>query len=215
MTELSQHDVDEAAREAGISPAELRSALAEQAAARTAGGALVRRPSEAGLLPASPRGDSIANAESTLPLPPEQAVRAIKQHIESQIGSKGHMMGSKEADIYDERHGLIYRVQAESDGGGGSLVRIDIDPTPLRSRRTLRIIGLVASVGFLGLVGLVVPGLVGWAILAAAGSLGVFGSAGLAVGSSQAARNGRYVASTALVEAEHGSPIGGMPALPP
>src|SRR5690606_23707614 len=161
MSQLSDREIEEAAREAGISPAELRSALAEQAG----GGALARH---GGVLPASARGTTVAHAETNLPYPPEQAVRAVKQKIEREIGATGHMMGSTEADIYDEAAGIVYRVQAEGDGGGGAMVRVDVDPTPLRSRRTLTSMGLGASVGLFAIAGLIIPGAIGWALIAGA-----------------------------------------------
>ncbi len=212
--ELSQRDIEDAAREAGISPAELRSELARQRSSTSpygeSGGALVRT-GERGLLPASPRGVSIAHAESPLPFPPEQAVRAVKRAIEQQINSRGHMMGGTQADILDEDAGIVYRVQAEDDQQGGALVRVDIDPTPLRAKRTLSMLGLGATVGLFVLSGAIIPGLVGTMIMGAAIGMGLLGGLGLATQATRAGRGARYVASTALVEAEHGS----SRALPP
>lgn len=210
MSQLSDDEIEEAAREAGISPAELRSALAEQAG----GGALATR-SHHGLLPASTRGTTVAHAESSLPYPPEQAVRAVKQQIEREIGSTGHMMGSTDADIYDEAAGIIYRIQAESDGGGGAMVRIDVDPTPLRSRRTLTSMGLGASVGLFAIAGLIIPGLIGWALLAGALGLTALGATSLVAIRTRAIKDARAIMARALVEAESGAPIGGFRALPP
>lgn len=210
MSQLSDREIEEAAREAGISPAELRSALAEQAG----GGALARRP-EHGVLPASTRGTTVAHAETSLPYPPEQAVRAVKQQIEREIGATGHMMGSTEADIYDEAAGLVYRIQADRDGAGGAMVRVDVDPTPLRSRRTLTSMGLGASVGLFAIAGLIIPGLIGWALIAGAVGLTALGATSLVALRTRAIKDARAIMARALVEAESGAPIGGFRALPP
>jgi hypothetical protein len=211
MSQLSDREIEEAAREAGITPAELRNALAEQQAG---GGALAIR-SERGVLPASARGTTVAHAETSLPYPPEQAVRAVKQQIEREIGTTGHMMGSTEADIYDEPAGLIYRIQADGDGSGGAMVRIDVDPTPLRSRRMLTSMGLGASVGLFAIAGLIIPGLIGWALLAGAVGLTALGATSMVALRTRAIKDARAIMARALVEAESGAPIGGFKALKP
>jgi hypothetical protein len=225
MSQLSNREIEDAAREAGISPGELRSALAEQAA----GGALATRGrggrDARGVLPASTRGVTVAHAELNLPYPPEQAVRAVKKQIEREIGSRGHMMGSTEADIYDEPAGVIYRIQAEDDGGGGgAMVRVDVDPTPMRSRRTLTSMGLGASVGLFAIAGLIIPGLVGWALIAGAIGLTALGGTSMFAMRVRAIKDARAIIAQALVEAENAAPFGDqlgageqarMKALPP
>jgi hypothetical protein len=198
MSELSDRDIEDAAREAGISPAELRSALAQQANA----GALVRQPTAT--LSSNSRGISVAHAESALPYPAEQAVRSIKHQIEREIGSTGHMMGSTAADIYDEARGMIYRIHATSDGAGGSLVRVDVDSTPLRSRKTLTGMGLASTVGLFAISGLVIiPGLIGWALLAGALGLAALGATTMVATSNRAIKDARATVAHALIEAEH------------
>ncbi|MCA9697310.1 MAG: hypothetical protein KC431_07280 [Myxococcales bacterium] len=208
MTELSPEEIEEAAREAGISPAELRYALAEQAGV----GALAPRVGS-GLLPPSPRGRSAANVEGGLPFAPDQAVRAVKHQLERSLGSKGHMQGGNDADIFDERGGIIYRIQSADDGGGGSLVRIDVDPTPLRGRRLLTGVALGATVGLFALAGLTIPGLIGWGLLAGGAALGVLGTGSLATMGVRAVPAQLADDRQALVEAEQGAPIGGASAL--
>ena len=61
------------------------------------------------------------------------------------------------------------------------------------------------------LSGAIIPGLVGTMIMGAAIGMGLLGGLGLATQAARAGRGARYVASTALVEAEHGS----SRALPP
>ncbi len=212
MSQLSDAEIEEAAREAGITPAELRSALAEQAG----GGALATRPSRGtGVLPAPTRGSSVAHSETSLPYPPEQAVRAVKRQIEREIGSTGHMQGSTEADIYDEPAGIVYRIQAEDDGAGGAMVRVDVDATPLRSRRTLTSMGLGASVGLFAIAGLIIPGVVGWALLVGAVGLTALGVTTMGAMRTRAIKDAKSITARALVEAESGAPIGGAKALPP
>lgn len=208
MSELSDRDIEEAAREAGISPDELRSELARKDpknpyAANQPSRALTR--ADEALLPAVPRGSSVAHVSSPLPFVPETAARAVKASIEQQTGSRGQMHGSREADVYDERSGVIYRVQAEDDGEGGSLVRVDIDTTPLRAKRVLVAMGLGATAGLFLLTGVILPGLLGLALIGSALGMGVLGGVTLATQGARATRGARYVASTALIESEHGS----------
>lgn len=201
MSELSDREIEEAAREAGISAMELRTALARQSHNSNAG-ALVHQPGVAS--PTVTRGTSVANAESHMPYPAEQAVRSVKHQIEKETGVSGHMMGSTAADIYDETRGLIYRVQAVDDGAGGSLVRVDVDSTPLRSRKTLSGMGLAATVGLFTISGLlVIPGLVGWALLGGAVGLAALGATIMKATSGRAIKDARATVAHALVEAEH------------
>lgn len=199
MSELSDREIEEAAREAGISAMELRTALERQSAGSTA---LVHQGAVPSL--SNTRGSSVANAESHMPYPAEQAVRSVKHQIEKEIGVSGHMMGATAADIYDEARGMIYRVQAVDDGEGGSLVRVDVDSTPLRSRKTLSGMGLAATVGLFTISGLlVIPGLVGWALLGGAVGLGVLGATVMTATSGRAIKDARATVAHALVEAEH------------
>ena len=209
MSELSDAEIEEAAREAGISPAELRAALSE----RSPSGALVPT-GDGGTVPAPVRGTTVAHSETQLPYPPEQAVRTIKRQLEAEIGSSGHMMGSTAADIYDEPAGIVYRIQAQSDGAGGSIVRVDLDPTPLRSRRTLTSMGLGATVGLFAVTGLIVPGLIGWALIAGAVGLTALGAGTMAAVRRRVVNDAKAITAHALVEAEHGT-LGGTRALPP
>ena len=211
MNELSDQEIEEAAREAGISPAELRAAMSER---DDPGGALAHRP-ERGVVGAPTRGVSVAMNETNLPLPPEAAVRSVKKLIEAEIGSTGHMMGSTEADIYDEPAGVVYRVKAADDGSGGAMVRVDIDPTPLRSRRTLSSMALGATVGLFAVTGLIIPGLLGYALLAGAVGLTALGATSMVALRNRVIKDAGQISAHALIEAEHRGPIGGASALPP
>lgn len=219
MSQLSDREIEEAAAEAGISPGELRSALSEQAGAGSSQ-ALARR-GERGLLPPSPRGETAANTETVLPFAPEQAVRSVKHEIEKQVGVKGHMQGSTDADVYDEAAGVVYRIQAESDGAGSSMVRVDIDPSPARGRRTLMGMAVAATIGLFAVSGLIIPGVIGWALLGGAVGLGALGATSLVASKTRAVKDARAIAAQAMVEAEYAAPIGGaqphpgQKALPP
>ncbi len=207
MTQLSDSEINDAAREAGISPAELRSALADQAS-----GALVPQAGS-GVLSPSPRGVSAANAEIALDYPPEQAVRAVKAQLERQLGTSGHMQASTDADVYDEPTGVVYRIQAQSDGAQGSLVRVDIDATPMRSRRTLMGMGFGASIGLFAIAGLIIPGFIGATLVGGAIGLGALGLFSLVTARPRAIKNARATLAHALIEAETAGPAA-LPATP-
>ncbi|MCX4242884.1 hypothetical protein [Paraliomyxa miuraensis] len=208
MAQLSDEELREAAAEAGISPHELRHALAERDSSGLA------RPEQAGSLMGPPdRGASAAHAEGRLAHPPAQALAAVRASIERQTGRTGHRQGEHEADVVDDDLGLNYRVRAQDDGAGGALVRVDVDPTSGRSARNLALTGVVGVT--LAMVGLAV--LVGSTTLLLGGvGLGVLG--GLLVGR-KAGRlqrglvSARAIASHALMEAEDQSdgPRGALP----
>lgn len=211
MAELSDQELREAAAEAGISPHELRHALAQRD-----GVALARQGDDAvGVLGPPLRGTSATHVEGPVARPPAQALAAVRASIERQTGRSGHRQGEHEADVVDDALGLTYRVRVQDDGAGGALVRVDVDPTAGRSFRNLALtsVGGVASI-LLGL-GLVFGSTM---FLLGAVTLGVLG--GLFVGRRAALlgrgiASARATASNALMEAEDeaGSPPQG--ALPP
>lgn len=209
MAQLSDEELREAAAEAGISPHELRHALAERE------GTSLDRPDEAGTLMGPPeRGATAAHAEGRVSRPPAQALAAVRASLERQTGRTGHRQGEGEADVVDDDLGLTYRLRARDDGGGGALVRIDVDPTSGRSARNLAITGVVGVTA--ALVGLAL--LIGTTTLLLGGvALGVLG--GLLVGR-RAGRlhsglvSARAMAAHALMEAEDASPEP-QAALPP
>jgi hypothetical protein len=207
MSGLSDEEIREAAAEAGISPAELREALSEQKA-------LVELPDRDQALAVPVRkGAVVLDARANLPQAPEDAVRNVRASIESQIGSRGHMHGAAEANVYDEERGIIYRVTGEDDGRGGALVRVDIDAAPAKGKATLATIGLGAVLSVFGLGALLFGSLT---LAAVTAGIGVIGFGTLAargrakrVGYDQA----HAIASHALVDAEE---RGAQPqALPP
>jgi hypothetical protein len=94
------------------------------------------------------------------------------------------------------------------------MVRVDVDPTPLRSRRTLTSMGLGASVGLFAIAGLIIPGLIGWALIVGAVGLTGLGVTTMAAMRTRAIKDAKATTARALVEAESGAPIGGFKALP-
>lgn len=101
----------EAASEAGISPIELRQALVERE-----GGGLMRPP---------PPGAGTVQATVALAAP--AAITAVRRSIEENAHRSGHAQGEGRYDIVDDDLGLTYRVTANDDGDGLSVVRIDVD----------------------------------------------------------------------------------------
>jgi hypothetical protein len=186
---FSDDDLREAAAEAGISPAELRTALAE----RDGGGtkALARREQ------AVP-----ARLDGAVALPPSDAIAAVRGSIERQTGLRGHMQGEAQADIVDDGSGLTWRVHGRSDEGGGALVRIEVDPSAGTGAQKLALGGVIgittALVGIGALFGALtlVFGGVGVGVLGAI----VLGRNALRL--AKASRNAEAVAAQALVEAE-------------
>lgn len=211
MAELSDQELREAAAEAGISPHELRHALAQRD-----GADLAQRGDADGagsVLGPPARGASAAHVEGPVARPPAQALAAVRASIERQTGRTGHRQGEHEADLVDDDLGLTYRMRTQDDGAGGALVRIDVDPTAGKSFRNLALTG----VGGVALAILGLGLLVGSTLLVLGGvSLGLLGGLWVGRRASQLGRglaSARAIASHALMEAE--DEAGGQPALPP
>lgn len=206
MAHLSEDELREAAAEAGISPQELRQALAVRDADVPANQKSVRS-----LVGGPTRGVSARHAEGRVAMAPPAAVAAVRRSIERQTGKSGHRQGDLEADVVDDDANVTYRVRAEGDGAGGALVRVDVDPTAGKGLQAVSGVG-IAGVS-LALVAL------GWLFSATTlwlGGIGVALLGGLLVGRSmialgQATTRAAGVAAQALVEAEESAP--GM--LPP
>ncbi len=135
---LTEEELRQAAAEAGISPQELRVALAERGET-----ALAKPPNITSLLGPPTRGQSVTHVEGRVVLPPRDALGVVRQSIERQIGKRGHNQGEHEADIVDEDAGLTYRMRVADDGAGGALVRIDVDPSSGKGSQALATTGVV------------------------------------------------------------------------
>jgi hypothetical protein len=210
MAELSDEELRDAAAEAGISPHELRHALAEREGTQlaTSGGA-------GSVLGVPERGATAAHVEGQVARPPARALAAVRASIERQTRRSGHRQGEHEADVVDDDLGLTYRVRTQDDGAGGALVRIDVDPTAGRSFRNLALTGVGGIT--LAIMGLAI--LIGSTLLMG-GALGLGVLGGLMVGR-RAARlsrglvSARVIASNALMEAEDEAGAAPQGALPP
>lgn len=186
---FSDDDLREAAAEAGISPAELRTALAERDQPPTT--AIAKRDAS---MP--------ARLDGAVKLPPSDAITAVRGSIERQTGLHGHMQGDAQADIVDDGHGLTWRVHARSDEGGGALVRVEIDPSAGAGAQKLALGGVIGITT--ALVG------IGWlfgALTLMLGGVGVGVIGALVLGRNAvrlmtAKRSAEAIAAQALVEAE-------------
>jgi hypothetical protein len=196
MTGLSEQELQEAAAEAGISPAELRQALAEQH-----GNLPAKLPQDQGIVPRSRRGPSIAHAEASIPWAPHLAVRSVRAALERQLNLRGHMQSATEADVVDTNAGLAYHIRAMPDGGHGSMVRIDIDPSPRQGKKALAAVALTTSVLILG-----IGGLFSWTWLGAAVAVGIVGGLLMRRLNTRGAGDARGNAAKALLDAEQAGP---------
>ncbi|MCH9685207.1 MAG: hypothetical protein K0V04_27475 [Deltaproteobacteria bacterium] len=213
MAQRSDEELRDAAAEAGISPHELRHALAERQ------GDALDRPSDATTIMGPPdRGDSATHVEGRVARAPAAALAAVRASIERQTGRTGHRQGDHEADVVDDGIGLTYRVRTREDGADGALVRVDVDPTAGKSFRNLAATGVIgvtlAIVGLASLIGSTVM-LLGGAGLGILGGLLVFRRAAAL---SSGVTNARAISAHALMEAEDATRAIATPpsrALPP
>lgn len=141
MANLTDDELREAAAEAGISPQELRMALAERA------GDLPATQDAGSAVGALVRGTSTAHVESRIDAPPQQALASVRTSLERQTGRGGHGQGDGSADVVDDDAGLTYKIRSTPDGAGGALVRVDIDISAGKGVQSLAASG-VAGVSF-------------------------------------------------------------------
>lgn len=147
MANLTDEELRQAAAEAGISPQELRMALAER------NGGLPANPDANSSVGALTRGESAAHVESRIQEEPTRAVESVRSSIERQIGKKGHRQGDGQVDIVDGDTGLTYKLRGTSDGAGGALVRVDVDSAAARGGITMMAAAVAAFAGVFGVVG--------------------------------------------------------------
>lgn len=208
-TNLTEDELRQAAAEAGISPHELRLALAERH------GGVPATSAPPSLMGPPQRGIAVTHVESRVGMPPRDALTAVRGSVERQTGKRGHAQGEAEFDIVDEDHGLTYRLRATEDGGGGALVRVDIDPSSGKGTQAL------ATTGVVGITATLVA--LGWLFAASTlwlGGLGVGVLGVLLIGRSSlklrgATRSAHAIAAQALMEAEDRVTIDPRGALPP
>lgn len=188
---FTNEQLREAASEAGISPVELRQALAERE------GALVPRAAGA-----------LATLQGGVALAVPEAVTTVRKSLERLSGRGGHAQGDGRYDIVDDDHGLTYRISAQDDGAGHSLVRIDVDTDAGRGALMLAAAGTggvaltVTAIGWLFSLTLV------WLVGLGLGGLGAAFVAKNLVALSRAKHRAEALAATALGEAQGADPGG-------
>lgn len=107
---FTDEQLREAAHEAGISPVELRNALAERAG-----------------VPARVSTATPATLQGSVALAVPAAISAVRRHLEQATGRTGHAQGEGRWDLVDDDAGLTYRIHATDDGAAGSLVHVNVD----------------------------------------------------------------------------------------
>jgi len=136
MANLTDDELRDAAAEAGISPQELRIALAERA------GDLPATQDAGSAVGALTRGTSTAHVESRIAAPPQDALASVRTSLERQTGRGGHGQGDGSADIVDDDAGLTYKIRSTPDGAGGALVRVDVDTSAGKGVQSLAATGI-------------------------------------------------------------------------
>lgn len=194
---LTDEELRQAAAEAGISPQELRVALAERQ-----GTALERQSKTTSLVGPPTRGQSATYVEGQVGLPPREALGAVRQSIERQTGKRGHNQGEGEADIVDDDAGVTYRMRTSDDGAGGALVRVDIDPSSAKGNQALATTGVVGVTATLVALGWLFGATTLWLGGLGIGALGGFLMARSLLRLRRGTASAHAVAAHALMEAE-------------
>jgi len=191
---LTDQELREAAAEAGISPAELRQALAQRSSGAPSS-ALARSAGTAA---------QVYSAGTQLALPPDRAAETVRAAIARQIGHRGHRQGNGDIDILDDRAGMLYRIRSESDGQGGALIEV-------RSERSGNNLALATMMFSSVAVGVIVLGIMISTIVMMLG-IGLLVSSVFAIvmAGRRAAgmqKQAELVVAQALVEAEEDVPL--------
>lgn len=193
MSQYTDDELRQAAEEVGISPGELAGELRRR-------GELATRPEQRALERRAPSGMVLAQAQATLPLPPDQARNTVAHSIERQSGKHGHRQGNGELHIVDDTRGVRYRVHASPAGEGHSLAVVEMDASPARGTQAM----LATTTAMLAVPTLALG--VFFPIMAWVGVLGAFAgvAAVLAAGrrASAALQDADAVARAALLESD-------------
>jgi len=191
---LTDQELREAAAEAGISPEELRQALAQRSGA-TSPTALARSAGAAA---------QAYSARTQLALPPDRAAETLRAAIQRHVGHRGHRQGNGDIDILDDRSGMLYRIHSESDGQGGALVEVRTERTGNNlALAAVMFAGVALGVTVLGYMLSTMLMMLGLGLLVASG-VGVVMAGGRAAGMQKQAE---LVVAQALVEAEEAVPL--------
>lgn len=201
---LTEDELRDAAAEAGISPAELRQALA-----RREGEGLPARREPATI---AATNVTMSAMEGRVPLPPADANEAVRLVIERRTGRRGHRQGGGRVDIVDDEQGVVFKVQSEADGAGGALVRVDVEAMSGNFALASLMVGAL-SLGLISLGYLLSTMVLLLGVLV--GGIGAFAVLGSRRKVEQARARGRAIAGEALLEAEEAPPPPGTRALPP
>jgi hypothetical protein len=191
MSGLSDDDVRAAAKEAGVSPIELRQALAKR--------------DETALATTGRSG--AAAIEGGIGLEARAAITAVRERIEASTGLRGHAQGDARYDIVDSTAGLTYRIEAVSEHDGETLVRVGVDTSAGSGVLALA----AAGIGGLGLtlfgLGWLFSLTTLWVLGLGAAVLGgaTVGRSGLGLASAR--RRGEAIAAQALADAQSSTPL--------
>jgi len=199
---LTEAELREAAAEAGISPEELRRALAERHSDLPA---TIDRPS--GVLAST-------SLETRIALPPEHAGETVRRLLERRSGHKGHRQGGGRIDIVDDESGVVYQISGESDGAGGSLVKVEINS--MSSVGSFALGSFIVGTFALGMIGFgyLISTMVMWfGVAAGVAGIALLMRAGKKIEAGRA--HARALAAEALLEAEQAPPLATPVALPP
>jgi hypothetical protein len=205
MANLTDEELRDAAAEAGISPQELRVALAQRQ------GDLPATADSNSAVGALTRGTSAGHVETQIPAPPAEALASVRASLERQTGNTGHGQGDGSADVVDDDAGLTYKIRSTADGAGGSLVRVDVDTSAGKGVQSLAatgVGGVTATMLALGWLFSATTLVVGGLGLGAVGAMLIVRNCAKL---GRAAARAQGVASQALMEAEDQA----LRALPP
>ncbi len=184
---LSEEELGQAAREAGISPAQLRTALVERAATTAASASVTS-------------GRNYTARAAVVALAPTDALERVRGSIEAHVGHRGHKQGPGRVDIVDEQRGVVFCITSESYDDTHALVRMEVDGTLGRGKLALGVMGTVV----LGVVATLIAASFGAALLV--GSLAVAGFVAVLLRRAKtretAVRQAHSIAARALLGAE-------------
>lgn len=198
MSKLSDREIAQAAQEAGLTPVQLRQIMAERSASLPAR----VEENQRALIAPSTRGKVHGFVETTVPAPPSPALSHVRHYLERASGKRGHQQGKDQADIVDDQRGLVYRLRSESDGGDGSIVRVDIDVSPRKARSTYTaMVGGALSLFGAGAAFLFAGGWGTWLMWTVFATIFLGGYALVRKRSQGALKAGKATAQAAIVEA--------------
>jgi len=145
MGEFSKEEIAEMAEETGLTPAQVREAVADSNPDKEKHGGAIESSASANR--EAPHTKGLAGHRSTqhLALPPQLALQEVVRSLEGALDVRAQFRGDTRATVSDLPNGIAYHVEATREDGDNSVVTVHLDPAVARHRTLVTRSGAVTN----------------------------------------------------------------------